>query len=90
MAEAFPRPRTAADALEGSAKTVPVYFVRADHDDGESLDLIVRAASAEQAVTLWRSYYALGESARPQWTGVIPGVAGEGVGAVSWSDIHSG
>ncbi len=73
-----------------SPQAVPVYFVRADNDDGESLDLIVRAHSSAQAVALWRGYYELGEGARPLWAGVVPGVTGEGVGAVSWADIHPG
>ncbi len=71
-----------------SGARVPVHFVRADNGDGESLDLIVCALTATQAVTLWREYYELEDDTHPAWTGVLPGVDGDVIGALSWQAIR--
>lgn len=70
-----------------------LFFVRADNEDGENLDLHARADTEEEARKAWNDYYNEGEVEEPnhpmsciKWVGEIP-VEGP-KGAISWGIIN--
>ena len=70
--------------------SIPVYFVRADNEDGESLDLLVIAKTKDQAVDLWGDYFEhqSATGVKPMWARPVPGVTADApIGAIPWSSI---
>lgn len=66
---------------------IKLFFVRANNPDGESWDLLVRAAHKEEAEKWWRSYYEITDQGlKPLWIGIVPDHPTRG--AVSWHDIN--
>jgi hypothetical protein len=66
---------------------VEMWYIHAQGEDGEDLDLMVRAASKDRAVELWKQYYSWYAESYPaiDWIGKVP--AGFGEGAINWGDI---
>ncbi len=60
-----------------------LFFVAHRDDADSSYDLLVEAASAEEAITLWRGYYELGDDARPDSVFTVPALTGASR-ALSW------
>lgn len=67
-----------------------LFFVRADNEDGESLDLLVIAKTEAQAVHLWYEYFCgYDDGVKPMWVAIIPGVTADApVGPIPWSTIN--
>ena len=66
---------------------VEMWYIHAQGEDGEDLDLMVRATSKDRAVELWKQYYSGYAESYPaiDWIGKVP--AGFGEGAINWGDI---
>ena len=66
---------------------VPMWFVRAEDEDGNNFDLILRAANRDRAIELWKQYFKFEEGREPQidYVGSVPEVVGEGV--VNWGEV---
>lgn len=67
-----------------------LFFVRADNDDGENLDLLVVAQDKPAAEAAWRTHYELSSDDRPNWVGDVPGVTPDASceeGAIDWEAI---
>lgn len=61
---------------------IGLYFVRADDDNGENIDLLVEALNIVQAAVLWQEHFELDETAAPKW---VVQLQLKGVpGAVDW------
>lgn len=62
------------------------FFIRATNPDGENLDLLVRAASKEEAERWWRAYYDIADdSLKPLWSGIVPDHPKRG--PIAWHDF---
>ena len=60
---------------------IKMWYIRAQDTDGDDLDLIVRAATEERAVELWKEYFADDYTDLPviDWVRAIPRGCDEGV-----------
>jgi hypothetical protein len=66
-----------------------LFFVSAANDDCDSLDLLVKAQTKEEALSFWRTHFALDEHALPSWVGQVPGVSAQGdPGAIDWGTLN--
>ena len=67
---------------------VKMWYIHAEDDDGNNLNLMVRAATKDRASERWKEYFGgHAESGYPDisWMGVVP--PGFGEGAISWTDV---
>ena len=76
------------ETYEVSVNVPPMWYVRAEDEDGNNFDLILRASDRDRALALWKAYYSLNDETAPQvdYVGKVPETAVEG--AISWSDIN--
>lgn len=68
-----------------------LYFVRADDEDLECLDLLVIAETEAQAEALWGSHFEFhfDMGVRPMWTCPVPGVTPDApIGVIHWDTIN--
>ena len=65
-----------------------MWYIRAQDTDGDDLDLIVRAATEERAIELWKEHFTDDHTDLPEidWIGEVPSKNDE-EGVVAWSDI---
>ena len=72
--------------LEG--QVLHLFYVSADDDNGNNVDLITRAPDAETAIGHWRTYFAENSlPTEPEWVGIVPTARTEG--PIPWNDIQT-
>lgn len=63
-----------------------IFYVNHEDDDGENFDLVVEAASPEDAAALWRGYYEFVADMVPNRVFTVPTVTGT-PRAWDWDEI---
>lgn len=67
-----------------------LYYVRADSDDGENMDLMVWSETKEQAIELWQAHYGFDHEdfPDPHWVGAVPTGVPATPTVIDWSQIN--
>ena len=75
------------ETYEVVCNSSPLWYIRAQSEDGNDMDLIVRAVSKDDAVVFWKDYYPRESYPDIDYIGRIPETTAHG--AIPWDAIRN-